>query len=1104
MRTIALLALWLMLLPAWTLAQQTTATVTGHIYDPSGAAVAGVKISAKWVQTGQVFNANSDPTGLYQFPFLNPGQYVFTVEKQGFRQIVQTGVTLSVAQKAVMDFKLQLGSTTQTISVTANAPLLQSESGEQSYTIDTQKLDAVPIRNLNTIETTMFGPGTTITGSQEKLRPFDTSGSQQEDFNGGLSGEGSQRGEDQGQSSFSGNLVLVDGVSAMGHGVGVAFNPISDSVQEVNVQTTMYDAQYGWSTGGVVDTITRGGTNQWHGDVYEYDQDTPLNANTWGNNRTGTPRLPWHMNFYGGSLGAPIKKNKWFIFFSYQEIKQVQPCPFVSAVPTAAMKAGDFSHVMNSSDTLQTIYNPLTTSCSAGTCTRQAFTGNMIPQTMINPVAAHVLADIPPPNTAGNPITGLSNFVNPPDQRKFLDNFPEFSGRIDYNVSDKTHAFFRYSWNSLAETRSYRYSTTSGYNIADTGTNSPFSRSVNDYTLQLEHTFNPTTVLEVRTGMDDFLSTGGSTISNGFDNASLGFSPEFVSEATKNFPIFRWNNYNGAGATPEGVCPADYVYYNEVDLSKVYGEHNLRFGFQNMEIDESREEPGSSAGSFTTTGVFTTANPLALTSATGNSIADFLLGDMTAPSNIQVQSWPALKQHLYSLFGQDDIHVSRKLTLNLGLRWDYSGPMTDRFNALLSDFCTTCASPLQIPGMTLQGGPEFAGAGGNPRGVFNQHWDNFGPRLAFAYQVRPNTVIRGGYGMIYAQQMPTNLAPAPGFSQTTNMVTSIQEGIPYNTLTNPFPSGILTPVDAGDGLATGLGEGITFPDRNDNIPRTQQFSLNIQHQFGRNWLASIAYVGNYISRLPVSKQLNYLPLSALNLGASVLTRSVPNPFLAASSVTANAPYLSLLTGTFLSASTVQEEQLLVPYPQFQLSESTTGGGVLEDFVPIGKSKYNSLQFDLNKRMSNGLDFDTNFTWSKTMQAMAFFNPTDPAPQWTISPYDFPAVFHITGLYDLPFGPGRRWGASANPVVSQLIGGWYTSSMFYWEDGPPMASPLGVEPTGNPETAPNQSIERWFNTCTQQLNRSTTDCLSGEKPAWKTLAPFQLMTWSPYISQLRSP
>lgn len=1095
-------------LPVAMVAQQNGASATGRVTDPSGAAVAGAKVTAKWVQTGAIFNAQSDATGLYQLPFLNPGQYQFTVQKQGFQQVVQSGITLTVGQKAVMNFKLQLGSVSQSVNVTANAPILQTESGDRNWTIGSARIAAIPLRGMNTIMTTWFSPGVSVTSSAQKLRPFDTSGSQNESINGGQTGNNNQT---------SGNLVLVDGISANTHALGVGFNAISDSVQEVNVQATMYDAEYGWSTGGVVNTITKGGTNTWHGDAYEYLQNTIFNANTWNNNFNGVPRIPWHINMFGGSVGGPVVHNKLFFFFAYQHIKQVQLDPFVTSVPTAAMRSGDFSHVFvpgnNGQAVQQTIYDPLSTVCTSSGCTRTAFTNNIIPASDINPIAKAVMSYIPLPNAPGDPITGLNNFSNTPNSRKFLDNFPEYSGRLDFNYSDKTHMFFRYSINDLDETRSYKYSTISAFNLADTGTNSPFSRANQDFTYQITHTFDPTTVLEFRTGMDRFTSTSGSSISNGFDPGSLGFSSTFVSQAIKYFPKFNWtsacsgcpNNYEGAGSNPEGLTPFDLTYSNELVLAKTHDRHNMKFGLQMMWIGENVESPGYAAGNFTFNGSYTASTPLTLTANSGNPVADFLLG-YPSSGYIQKLSSPAISERLWSLFGQDDIHVSPKLTLNLGLRWDYLGPLSDRFNALTRGFCVTCASPLQVAGLNLQGGLEFAGVGGNSRGIYNPRYSNFDPRVGFAYQLRPDTIIRGGYGMIYAQAMD-NPGAAPGFSQTTNMVASVQEGFPNPAapLSNPFPTGILTPVGSSQGLVTNLGQGITFADPDMNIPRVQQYSLEVQHEFAANWMVSLGYVGSRTSRLPVRRQLNALPTSALNLingplGTSALTGSVPNPFLA---VPPTSPYYSLLKGTFLAAPTLQAQQLMVPYPQFAASQDPNNGGVLEQFVPIGRSEFNSLQAELVKRLSVGLDFSLSYQWSKMMDQYQFLNAEAPAPSWVIDPYDIPQQVKLSAVWYLPLGPGQHFASSVGGAVGRIIGGWSVAAQARGQQGMPMAFPSGVAPTGNSPSLPNQSLSRWFNTCTQTPT-GLRDCQSGEKPAWQTTKPFQLTTWSPYLSSVRKP
>ncbi|MGH9451727.1 MAG: TonB-dependent receptor domain-containing protein [Terriglobia bacterium] len=1088
-KRIAVAVLAAAFLPLSLYAQQTGAAVTGHIYDPSGAVVVGAKITAKSATTGAAYTAESNSTGLYQIPFVMPGPYVFTVQKTGFRQVIQTGVTLTAGQQATLDFKLQLGAIAQSVQVTANAALLQSETGSQSSLVTAARIATAPLRNMNTIETTWFSPGVTVTSGARKLRPFDTSGSQNESINGGQEGNNGQT---------SGNLVLVDGIPANTHAVGVGFNAISDAVQEVQVQGTMYDAEYGWSTGGVVNTITKGGTNTWHGDAYEYIQNTIFNANTWGGNRTGVPRQPWNMDFFGGSVGGPILHNKLFFFFAYQDIRQVQADPFVTSVPTAAMRNGDFSNVFVPGSTgqpvQQTIYDPLTTQCS-GTplvCTRSAFAGNIIPPGQLNAVAKAVLAYIPAPNAPGNPITGQGNFVNTSNSRKFVDLFPQYSGRLDFNYSDSTHMFFRYSINDLDETRSYKYSTVSAFNLADTGTNSPFSRANQDFTYQVTHSFNPTTVLQFRTGMDRFTSTSGSDISDGFNPGTLGFSSSFVNQAIKYFPKFSWSNYEGAGSTPEGLSPFDLTYGNELVLAKTHGPHNLKFGLQMMWIGENVESQGFAAGNFSFTGAFSAATPLTLSPSSGNSVADFLLG-YPSSGYIQRLSSPAISERAWSLFGQDDYHVSPKLTLNIGLRWDYLGPLSDRFNALTRGFCSTCLSPLQIPGMNLQGGLEFAGVGSNPRGIFNPHYTNFGPRVGFAYQLQPNTVIRGGYGMIYGQAMD-NPGAAPGFSQTTNMVSSVTLGVPNPAapLTNPFPNGILTPVGSSQGLATNLGEGFSFADPDMNIPRVQQYSLEIQHQFRSNWLASVAYVGSRTSRLPVSRQINYLPLSALQLGAGALTQSVTNPFKA---VPLTSPYYQQIQSTFLANNTLQEQQLLLPYPQF--------GGITESFMPIGTARYNSLQAEFVKRLSIGLDFSAAYTWSKDMDDYTFLNPTDPQPSWYIDPNDVTNQFKLSSVWFLPFGPGKHFANTTNAAIGRIIGGWSVSAQLRLEDGRPIQFPSGVAPTGNPESVPNPNLNRWFNTCTQ-TPKGLSNCASGEQPAWQTLQPFQLVTWSPYLNSIRQP
>jgi hypothetical protein len=464
-KRIALTVLLLAFLPLPLCAQQTGASITGHVFDPSSAAIGGAHLKLTSNTTGAVYDTASDSAGIYQFPFVAIGTYTLSVEKPSFKTYVQQGVGLAAGQKAVIDITLLLGEVTQSVTVTANTQLLQPESGDRTWTVSQVRLDPEVFRGQNTIESTWLAPGVTVTGSARKLRPFDTSGSQQENFNGGQSG---QSGNLQ-TGTTSGNMVMVDGISSNEGGNGVGFNAIADSVQEVAVQATMYDAQYGWSTGGVVNTITKGGSNRFHGDAYEYVQNNLLNAEDWGSITTHAGRQPWHINIFGGAFGGPILKNKIFGFYAYQRIWQIQPDPFSVAVPTAAEKQGNFNGLLYNGAQVG-LYDPSTTSTiasGAGSCAFSPTTacrsssgplvsGNQIQS--INPIAAKMLSYFPLPDvTQGATGTFQGNLVNSSAQRKFVDFFPENTGRLDWNLSEKTHAFFRYSENSLAETRSYKY-----------------------------------------------------------------------------------------------------------------------------------------------------------------------------------------------------------------------------------------------------------------------------------------------------------------------------------------------------------------------------------------------------------------------------------------------------------------------------------------------------------------------------------------------------------------------------------------------------------------------------------------------------------------------
>ena len=1054
-------------------AQEFRATLAGRVTDPTGAVVAGARIEARAPSTGAVSSTTSAADGHYQIPFLTPGEYVLTAEKEGFRRSVRDGVRLLVAERASVDFTLSVGEITQSVTVTAETGLVETETADRGLVIESKRVLNTPLQGRNIFAQAWSAPGVIVTAQVTRLRPFDIAGSSSIAISGGRP---------------SANEVLIDGTTNLSRNGSVAFVPSAEAVAEFRVQTTAYDAQYGWTTGGSINIITKGGSNQFHGSAFEFLQNTHLNANTFNSNRTGTARQSSHINTFGGDVGGPVLKNKLFFYFAYENIRQVIPDPFATSVPSALQKQGDFSQTYYARDAAgnllaQTIYDPFsTTDGPGGALVRTAFPGNRIPAARQNAIARNVLALIPPGNVAGNPVTGLNNLVSSGSTRKFTDFFPEYNGRGDYNLSDRTRLFIRYSRNALAEERGFRYSTTSAVNLAETSGNTPFKRENHSATVSATRALNPTTVVDVRLGLARFLAQSGSTIGAGQDLAALGFSPLFAGQGVRWFPRFSWSSYEGAGSTPSQNDPITQNTSGGVQVAKTVGQHNLKTGLGFVMQRVYQKIPGFWAGNFSFDQGFTGRDALRTEPGSGNGLASFLLG--TASSGfLDVNSWPARQQRGWSLYVQDDIRVTPKLKINAGLRWDYQGPVTDRFNALTRGFDRTSASPLRAPGVDLKGGLLYAGAGGLDRGIFDKDWNNFGPRFGAAYQLSGKTVLRGGYGLIYAQTFddPGN---APGYSQRTAMVTSIRTGIPQNTLTNPFPDGILQPVGNRLGLATFLGQGYNVSDPGRVVPWTHQFSFEIQRELPGQFLVTAAYVGSRGRGFSVSKGINEIPREAFALGATELSRNVANPLA------------GLIPGTALNGATVQRQQLLRPFIHFL--------GIGELNRSEGRSKYDSFQLLVYKRLSHGLNFSVSYTNSKTIEQPLYSNAQDAQLETVIAAWDIPQSLQINGLYELPFGKGKAAGASAPPAVQRLIGGWEVSGIARLQAGMPINFPGNATPTGRDPRLAERTLDRWFNTCTVLPNGTTRGCLSGEQPVWSVRPAFVLQTWSSRLASVRRP
>src|SRR5579883_2573025 len=549
-------------------AQEFRATLTGRITDAAGAGVADARITIKNSATGEETQTTSGAEGDYEAGFLLPGDYVMTVQKPGFETSVRQGISLAIAQRATLDVSLTVGQVNQTVTVTANAAILETESADKGLTVESKRVLDLPLQGRNPFAAAWSAPGAIEAAGAQRLRPFDIAGSSSIVINGGRP---------------STNEVLVDGISSLYQAQSVSYVPTAEALQEFRVQTTNFDAQYGWTLGGVMNMITKNGTNEFHGSLFEFLQNTHLNANTFNSNLTGVPRSSSHINTFGGDIGGPIRKNKLFFTYTFEDIRQVIPDPFVTSVPTALQRQGDFSQTYYSRDSsgnlqVQAIYDPFsTTTAPNGALQRTAFPGNVIPASRLDPVASKVLSYVPAGNVAGDPVTGLNNLTNNGSTRKFTDYFPENTGRVDYVISNSTRLFVRYSRNALQEERSFHYSTNSAINPADTGQNNPFTRENHNATVQFTRTLSPVMVLDIRLGLERFKSESGAQQGANVGPATLGFSPTFVAQAANWFPKFNWTNYEGAGAQPTYVSPVAQTNSVQASLARSVGRDNLKF-----------------------------------------------------------------------------------------------------------------------------------------------------------------------------------------------------------------------------------------------------------------------------------------------------------------------------------------------------------------------------------------------------------------------------------------------------------------------------------------------------------------------------------------------
>ena len=832
------------------------------------------------------------------------------------------------------------------------------------------------------------------------------------------------------------NSYIIDGVPATAwFGLPVIL-PSLEAVEEFKVQVNTYDSELGRTGGGVFNTTLKSGTNDLHGTLYGHFRRTGMNANLFFNNAAGRPLSPIPDDTLAGSIGGPIYipkvyngRNRTFFFVAAEGYNNSVAASARFFVPNAQERRGDFSQSKGRNGAPLVIYDPLTTVRNAdGTYTRTPFANGIIPADRLNQVGMNITGYYPQPESQaaffGDPnLTASASSVSRARQ---------YIGKFDHQL---------FNWWRATLTLVKSYSVAPGANFFG-GPASPeqwrLNRSINMTAINNLLTLSPTTVLAVRYGFNRFPNVFYTTSEvNGFDPGTLGFSQSFVGQMMgRKFPIIVGNTTLAGNSLSNGNGSWNN-YVNKTFsavLSKGLGKHNLKTGFDYRRLRVEGFGYGQMSGQFGFNGAFTQSSPTNPVAGTGADLADLLLGFPSDGFAVKAEKLSDFTNY-YSFYVQDDFRISSKLTLNLGVRWDREDGLRENEDRLIVDFDKNATNPLAAnAGVTSKGVLRFAGANGEPSYVGDPNLNRWAPRLGFAYQIQSKTVVRGGYGLMWAPVSTPGspLAPASYTATTPYIATNDGFATPANILTNPFPSGLIPPLGKSQGDLTGIGQSVTVWAPFSKSPRIHQLSFDVQHELPGNIAVSVGYLGTRGRHLTGSTagldvNQNVLDPSYFSQG-SALNQAVPNPFFGKGG-----------TGV-IGGATVPAFRLLLPYTPY--------GNVVFQSTDFNHSHYDSLIIKGQKRFSKGVSFLSTFTWAKSYDLASGGNIIVAGPSGLQNPFNFEAEYAPSNwqpvrtlatafLWELPFGKGKPW-ANSSRALDYVVGGWQINGVNTWRSGFPLS------------------------------------------------------------------
>jgi hypothetical protein len=1021
--------------------QTATATITGTITDASGAVIpdAGVTVVAK--STGLTYQATASSDGTYTVPLLPVGSYDITVHSTGFGDFKQTSITLDVGQRFRADASLQVGGSQDTVTVISTTAPLQTDESSVGNVIEGRAIQELPLNGRQPFTLVLLVPGvqTTSRGSNG-FADASNQGFSRLRINGG---------------STNGNQFLLDGAMDTIPTINeVSVIPMVDSIAEFRVITNTPSAEFGLSSGGYVNLATKTGTNDWHLTAYEFVRNDLLNAvNRFATRDPVSGRIKpiLRYNQFGGTVGGPVRipklyngHDRTFFFFGYEQWHQRSASLQRSTVPTALQRTGDFSQTYASatSTTPIPIYDPASTAANPGGngFVRTQLAGNKV--TRFDPVALAVLKYMPLPNiTPTDPRTNTLNYYS--EATGGIDQ-DVIAARVDHRINPSDNIFARYAGN-LNTTR------TVGYGLGDSD---PLARNDTrknyNFALGETHIFSQNVLNEFRASFVRQVLT--------FISPSVGKNYPLQLGFPSIIPQTEFPSVQVSGLLSLGPSTGTFTAGNRIgtviqfadSVSWIHGKHSFKFGIEDHVTRYNQLGQIYPSGNFSFTGSYTN-NPQA-PAGTGVAFADFLLGQV-AGGQLTVNPAFATKAWAGGVFVQDDYKVSPRLMFNVGVRYDISGPPTERHN-----WFSSFDPYLMNPQTGMPGVLRYAGVNGS-RLFVRYDANNIAPRFGFTYSVDEKTVIRGGIGMIYNPVESADIHQVTNDALGFSSQTSFSGSGPYSAFALATgPSALLAPIGAAGGPTAYRGQSVFYQNPNAPSPYSTQWNFSVQRQLPGGWTASAAYVGNHgVHLIGGNYNINTLNPAYYAQYGTRLQNLVPNPF-----------YGQIKTGA-LSGTTITQSQALLPLPDYLSVTTIARHGAT--------SIYHALQATAEHRYAHGVTVLVAYSKSKLIDDSTssdsgestdgqYRNPFRPYLERSLDPTDTSQNLSASGVWQLPIGTPNHH------ALKLLTEGWQLQGIVQWLTGTPLSitgsnnftgTPF-PDLVGNPTLPANQrSIKQWFNT-----------------------------------------